>query len=539
MLSYTGNPKEKTMGKCPFIAVQRLTREITRDGTGTVIDEKEIPGQELRDCLRQECELFDSTAGRCSLPMIDARLSGGGGGSAMSGDLGAEIKETRESMVASLLHVLKKADTHNDLLQHLNEAVRGMSAAPASEAQSSGQIGAKLDELTQILGNLAGQLKAPAQPEGGSLAQPLAEIKESLNLSQAKFGDILELMLEDHQRRAAEGDTQSKAWLPVQERLTEIRDALAGLKESQASGGGKEAATEALAGLAKELGEMRQSLTNSQAKFGDILELMLEDHQRKAAEGAKTVELLQALGAKQEAATGAIVQGFKEYSETAAAKQPQETILADSVAKLESAMQKYAEAEGKRQAELETVGAKMMDVQQSIQNLLETQRNEQRASSNERRRREADEHNERGVMYFHRRELAAAEKEFSLALEIRPEFAEAYNNLGLTLSDLGRKDEAVNAFKKGIELSPDSPEAYNNLGCLYKVRKDFQQAVELFNQAIAKREDYSLAYFNLGLAYEETEKFEAAIKAWEKVLTLQPTHEEARRKLATYRARRV
>ncbi|HBE72657.1 MAG TPA: hypothetical protein DDW31_00885, partial [candidate division Zixibacteria bacterium] len=66
-----------------------------------------------------------------------------------------------------------------------------------------------------------------------------------------------------------------------------------------------------------------------------------------------------------------------------------------------------------------------------------------------------------------------------------------------------------------------------------------QQAVELFNQAIAKREDYSLAYFNLGLAYEDTEKFDAAIKAWEKVLTLQPTHEEARRKLATYRARRV
>ena len=527
------------MGKCPFIAVQRLTREITRDATGTVIDEKETPGQELRECLRQECELFDVAAGRCSVPTIDSKLTGAEGARTPAGDLGAEIKETRESMVASLLHVLKKADTHNDLLQHLNEAVKGMAGAPAGDGQPLLQLGAKLDELGARLSALAEQMKAAPQQDGPSLAQPLAEIKEALNLSQAKFGDILELMLEDHQRKAAEGEAQAKAWKPLEERLTEIRDALAVMKEAPAAGSGEPGPQEALSGLSKSLDEMKESLNNSQAKFGDILELMLEDHQRKAAEGAKTNDLLEALGAKQETVAGAIVQGLRESAEAAAAKQPQESALSDSVAKLESALQRYAEAEGKRQAEMEAVGGKLVEVQQTIVNLLEVQRNEQRAASNERRRREADEHNERGVMYFHRRELAAAEKSFFLALEIRPDFAEAHNNLGLALSDLGKKDEAVNAFKKAIELFPDAPEAYNNLGCLYKVRKDFQQAVELFNQAIAKREDYSLAYFNLGLAYEDTEKFDAAIKAWEKVLTLQPTHEEARRKLATYRARRV
>lgn len=447
------------MGKCPFIAVQRLIREITRDASGTVIGEKETPVQELRECLRQECELYDSVVGRCSVPAIEAKLSAAEGVRPPGGDPAAEIKETRENMAALLLHVLKKADTHNDLLQHLNESVKGMSRAPSDgDGQALVQIGSKLDELGAKLSALVEQMKPQAE-EGSSLARPLSEMKEALSQSQTKFGDILELMLEDHQRRATEG--------------------------------------------------------------------------------SKTVALLEALGSKQEAMAGAIVQGLKELAEASAVQKPQESALVESVNRLESALQRYAEAEAKRQAEMEAVGAKMVDVQQSIQNLLEAQRNEQRAASNERRRREAEEHNERGVMYFHRRELAAAEREFNQALEIRPDFAEAYNNLGLVLSDLGKRDEAVASFRKAIDLAPEAPEAYNNLGCLYKVRKDFQQAVELFNQAIAKREDYALAYFNLGLAYEETEKFEAAIKAWEKVLTLQPTHEEARRKLATYRARRI
>ncbi len=525
------------MGKCPFIAVQRLTREITRDATGTIIDERETPGQELRECLRQECEIYDVQAGRCSLPMIDTKLPIEPIPRSGSEDLGAEIKETRESMVASLLHVLKKADTHNDLLQHLNEAIKGISGTSSGgDSQAMAQLGFKLDELSSKLASLVDQMKAPAETQ--SLAQPLAEIKEALNLNQTKFGDILELMLEDHQRRAAEGDSQSKSWQSVQERLTEIRDALDGLKD-KVSTRGEDKGAEAFAELVKAAGEIKESLNNSQSKFGDILELMLEDHQKRAAEGDKQARLLESLGSKQEAMAGAITQGLKESIETAVVGRSSDNALSGLLERLEAALKSYAEAEAKRQAELESVGGKMVELQQSIQNLLEAQRNEQRASSNERRRREAEEHNERGVMFFHRRELAAAEKEFLMALEIKPDFAEVYNNLGLTLSDLGRKDEAVAAFRKAIELSPDSPEAYNNLGCLYKVRKDFQQAVELFNQAIAKREDYSLAYFNLGLAYEETEKFEAAIKSWEKVLVLQPTHEEARRKLATYRARRV
>lgn len=534
------------MSKCPFLAIQRVTREVIRDESGKVISEKETPAAEFQECLRTDCELYDALAAKCSLPTIDTKITRLGEAGAGGGDLGAEIKETRESMVASLLHVLKKADTHSDLLQQLNEAVKGLSAAAGASGQEpwsgGGQLAAKLDRLIDLW-------KSGGQ--AGDLAQPLAEIKEALNNSQTKFGDILELMLEDHQRRASEKDDEAKERQSILERLAEIKEAVTGWQQGlrEAVAELKAARTQsdqepdrtraALEGLSKTLAEVKESLNNSQTKFSDILELMLEDHQKRAADGSRTVALLESLGNKQEALAAAVTQGLKETMESLAGKLSQDTAVSSSVGRLESALKDYAEAEARRQAQLEAVEAKMAEVQQGILNLLEAQRNEQRAASNERRRREAEEHNERGVMYFHRRELAAAEREFNAALEIKPDFAEAYNNLGLALSDQGRREEAVKAFRQAIELSPDMIEAYNNLGCLYKMKKDYQQAVELFNQAIAKKEDYSLSYFNLGLAYEEMEKFEAAIKCWEKVLALQPTHEEARRKLATYRARRI
>jgi len=216
--------------------------------------------------------------------------------------------------------------------------------------------------------------------------------------------------------------------------------------------------------------------------------------------------------------------------------------LNDGLAKMMDKSGEYlkslSEADAVRQTNLAEIEKQLIKLQQTMQEVLESQRNEQRDINNERRCQKANEHNDRGVMLFHRRELAAAEAEFRKAMDVRPAFAEAYNNLGLTLSDQGKREEAVAVFKKAIDLAPEAPEAYNNLGCLFRIKKDYQQAVELFNQAITKREDYTLAYFNLGVAYEELEKFELAIKAWEKALTLQPTHEEARRKLAAYRTRR-
>ncbi len=57
-------------------------------------------------------------------------------------------------------------------------------------------------------------------------------------------------------------------------------------------------------------------------------------------------------------------------------------------------------------------------------------------------------------------ELETAEQAFRRAIAVRPERAEAWNNLAYVLAADGRQEEAVNAAEKAINLSPDRERPY-------------------------------------------------------------------------------
>ena len=49
------------------------------------------------------------------------------------------------------------------------------------------------------------------------------------------------------------------------------------------------------------------------------------------------------------------------------------------------------------------------------------------------------------------------------AIAIKPNYHEAYSNLGNALAALGRLDEAVSAYRQAIAIEPDYAEAHNDL----------------------------------------------------------------------------
>ena len=56
------------------------------------------------------------------------------------------------------------------------------------------------------------------------------------------------------------------------------------------------------------------------------------------------------------------------------------------------------------------------------------------------------------------------------AIKITPQDPELHNNLGITLRELGKLEEAERSLKQAIELNPTFAEAYNNLGGIAKSR---------------------------------------------------------------------
>lgn len=91
-----------------------------------------------------------------------------------------------------------------------------------------------------------------------------------------------------------------------------------------------------------------------------------------------------------------------------------------------------------------------------------------------------------GLTSYKKGEYEEAIKHYDRAIDINPQFAEAYNNRGITKDVLGRHEEAIADYNEAIRINPQFAEAYNNRGRAYKeigeygnARVDLQRAFEL------------------------------------------------------------
>ncbi|WP_347822102.1 tetratricopeptide repeat protein [uncultured Planktomarina sp.] len=46
---------------------------------------------------------------------------------------------------------------------------------------------------------------------------------------------------------------------------------------------------------------------------------------------------------------------------------------------------------------------------------------------------------------------------------MKPDYAEAYNNMGIALKDQGKLEEAIEAYNKALAIKPDYAEASHNM----------------------------------------------------------------------------
>ena len=78
----------------------------------------------------------------------------------------------------------------------------------------------------------------------------------------------------------------------------------------------------------------------------------------------------------------------------------------------------------------------------------------------------------RGVRARVAQEWTAAVPAFRRALALRPDFPDAWNELGYALRNQGRYSESLDAYHEALRLRPDFPEALEYLGEAYvKLRR--------------------------------------------------------------------
>ncbi|MCT0214745.1 tetratricopeptide repeat protein, partial [Synechococcus sp. CS-1330] len=104
------------------------------------------------------------------------------------------------------------------------------------------------------------------------------------------------------------------------------------------------------------------------------------------------------------------------------------------------------------------------------------------------------------------------------ALQLKPNYPDAHNNLGVALKEQGDLDAAIASYNSALQLKPNYPEAHNNLGNALKEQGDLDAAIASYNTALQLKPNYPEAHNNLGVALQEQGDLDAAIASYNSAL---------------------
>jgi len=139
----------------------------------------------------------------------------------------------------------------------------------------------------------------------------------------------------------------------------------------------------------------------------------------------------------------------------------------------------------------------------------------------------AETYNNRGIALKKIGQMERAVKSYEKAIQLKPDYAEAYNNRGNALKEIGQNERAVKSYEKAIQLKPDFAEAYSNRGNALEAIGQLEQAVESYNSAIQLKPDYADAYNNRGAALQAIGQLEQAVESYGKAIQFKPNYSEA------------
>ena len=141
---------------------------------------------------------------------------------------------------------------------------------------------------------------------------------------------------------------------------------------------------------------------------------------------------------------------------------------------------------------------------------------------------EADLHLFLGITLLRLRDPQAAESSVRKAIALDPDHVEARTLLAWIESDIrGDFDAAIAQYKKVVELRPDFPQAYNNLGVALKRKGELAAATDNFNKALERKPDFGAALNNRGWTFAEQDKWNDARQDFEQALKINPQDDGA------------
>ncbi len=131
------------------------------------------------------------------------------------------------------------------------------------------------------------------------------------------------------------------------------------------------------------------------------------------------------------------------------------------------------------------------------------------------------------MTYQARRRFPEAIEAYQQLIAARPDFAEAYDHLGVALSLEGSHEKAADAFKQSLALAPENPSTQGNLGIALCHLKQFEPAAAMLRAALIHLPQNPNFHAALGTVLFFTREYEASADACRQATALAPARGDA------------
>lgn len=128
----------------------------------------------------------------------------------------------------------------------------------------------------------------------------------------------------------------------------------------------------------------------------------------------------------------------------------------------------------------------------------------------------------RGKTLVALKQYADALEAYDQAIQLQPNALAAWNGRGKALASLQRYDEAIASFDAAVEIQPDNLEAWNERGNVQMKVQRYSAAIASFDKALDVQADYSPAWYKRGIAQHNLRQYEDAVKSFDKALDSKP-----------------
>jgi len=141
-------------------------------------------------------------------------------------------------------------------------------------------------------------------------------------------------------------------------------------------------------------------------------------------------------------------------------------------------------------------------------------------------------HTELAGQYYQRGQYRVAIEEANTALKSKPDYAPAFNMLGLIYMDLEEDVRAEDNFERALKIAGNDPDIHNNYGWFLCQRKNdrVEQSISHFMQAISDPlyGTPEKSYANAGLCVLKLPDYERARSFFREALIIRPGYALAR-----------